>query len=345
MTPLVSILIPAYNCQNWIADTIKSALAQTWPRKEIIVVDDGSDDSTLETARQFESPLLKVIHKQNGGASSARNRALRESQGDYIQWLDADDLIAPDKIEHQLLSSGDQLDPYVMYTSSFARFYYRTYKAKLRSTPFWQDSDPVSWLILHLSSPWMMPPLTWLVSRQLTEKAGYWDERLSLNDDGEYVCRVVSASRYVRFVPRALAYYRLANIESLSHSVSRQAWESFFLSYDLSVSHLLELQNNERTRLACILCLSKIAEKLELFDAPDLADRLYRRIEGLGGSVVQQNISRKYALMRRVLGEKRAWHLKSSIWRVHRLIRSYCDHFLARFSHRKYQKTNLYDLG
>src|SRR5580658_7551096 len=100
--PLVSILIPAYNSEEWITQTIRSALAQTWPRKEIIVVDDGSKDATVAIARQFE-PLGVLVHAQkNQGASAARNKAFSLSHGAYIQWLDADDLLALDKITRQM---------------------------------------------------------------------------------------------------------------------------------------------------------------------------------------------------------------------------------------------------
>jgi glycosyltransferase involved in cell wall biosynthesis len=102
MKPLVSILIPAYNAETWIADTIKSAIAQTWVDKEIIVVDDGSTDQTLAVARQFASKEVAVVTQQNQGASAARNHALSLSQGDYIQWMDADDLLSPDKVEKQM---------------------------------------------------------------------------------------------------------------------------------------------------------------------------------------------------------------------------------------------------
>src|SRR6516164_1602620 len=100
--PLVSILVPAFNAEAWIADTMRSALAQTWPRKEIIVVDDGSTDQTLAVARQFVSKDLAVVSRENHGAAATRNHALSLSQGDYIQWLDADDLLSPDKIERQM---------------------------------------------------------------------------------------------------------------------------------------------------------------------------------------------------------------------------------------------------
>ena len=102
MKPLVSILIPAFNAQKWIADTIESAVRQTWPKKEIIVVDDGSRDQTLSIARRFASKGVSVVTQANQGASTARNHAFAICQGDYIQWLDADDLLAPDKIARQM---------------------------------------------------------------------------------------------------------------------------------------------------------------------------------------------------------------------------------------------------
>ena len=104
MKPLVSILIAAYNAQEWIGYTLQSAVAQTWSRKEIIVVDDGSTDETGDIARQFVPQGVRVIARPNGGLSSALNLAYKHSQGDYIQFLDADDLLAPDKIERQTIS-------------------------------------------------------------------------------------------------------------------------------------------------------------------------------------------------------------------------------------------------
>ena len=99
---LVSILITAYNAEPWIAETMDSATGQTWPSVEIIVVDDGSTDATLEIARRYASDTVTVVHQANAGACAARNRALAEARGDFIQYLDADDLLAPDKIELQM---------------------------------------------------------------------------------------------------------------------------------------------------------------------------------------------------------------------------------------------------
>ena len=74
MNSCVSIIVPAYNAERWISEALESALHQSWPALEVIVVDDGSSDNTLMMAKRFESPRVKVIHQENQGAEAARNR-------------------------------------------------------------------------------------------------------------------------------------------------------------------------------------------------------------------------------------------------------------------------------
>src|ERR1700748_3370934 len=100
--PLVSIIIPVYNAQKYLAETINSALAQTWPNKEIIIVDDGSTDNSFQIAKNFENDKVRVYYQENRGAGAARNKGLREAKGNYIQFLDADDLISNNKAEEQI---------------------------------------------------------------------------------------------------------------------------------------------------------------------------------------------------------------------------------------------------
>jgi glycosyltransferase involved in cell wall biosynthesis len=333
MRTLVSILIPTYNAQEWIAETIQSALAQTWPRKEIIIVDDGSTDATLSVARQYECSTLKVIHQENRGACSARNRAFQECQGNYIQWLDADDLLAADKIERQLVVAESLTDPYILYASAWGTFYYRASKARFHPTPIWQDLDPVEWLVLRLANPWMINPSAWLVSRRLTDKAAPWDERLMRDQDGEYFCRIVSLSRYVKFVLESRCYYRIANLSSVSNTRSRKAWESIYLSTTLTIGHVLAREDSERTRQACVTRLNMIVSLLQT-NAPDLADRLRQQIIKLGGEVVPKSTTMKYALVQRIIGERRARRLKRGLWKTQRCIAFKYDRWLAKlFKH------------
>src|ERR1700752_4434252 len=137
MEPLVSILIPAFNAQEWLADTLRSALAQTWHRKEIIVVDDGSTDQSLTLARQFESKGVRVISQKNEGPAAAKNKAFSASRGDYIQWLDADDLLAPDKIARQVQVFPQCGSKRTLLSSGWAAFLYRHDRAKFVPTPLW----------------------------------------------------------------------------------------------------------------------------------------------------------------------------------------------------------------
>src|SRR5208282_2205254 len=208
MKPLVSILIPAFNAQAWISDTLGSAIAQTWQQKEIIVVDDGSTDQTLAIARQFESDQLKVVTQKNQGAAAARNKAFSLSKGDYIQWLDADDLLAPDKIARQIEAVDEAPNKLMLLSGSWGRFIYRYNRTKFVPNALWCDLSPVEWLVRKMGQNLYMQTATWLVSRELTEAAGPWDTRLLGDDDGEYFCRVLLASCGVRFVPEARVYYR-----------------------------------------------------------------------------------------------------------------------------------------
>ena len=147
MTPLVSILIPAFNVEKWIADAIKSAIAQSWRRTEVVIVDDGSTDATLAIARRFASKKVVVLTQKNQGAAIARNRALELCQGKYIQWLDADDLLSPDKIERQMEAAQVFANKRTLLASEWGSFAYRTKRAKFHATALWCDLSPVEWLL------------------------------------------------------------------------------------------------------------------------------------------------------------------------------------------------------
>ena len=253
MKPLVSILIPAYNAQNLIGYTLQSAVGQTWERKEIIVVDDGSRDRTAEVARRFESRNVKVVSTENQGLSAAVNNAYRLCQGDYIQELDADDILAPDKIEKQLAALRDGHGKKTLLSGPWAHFRYRTSQARFIPTSMWQDLSPVEWLLKKLGENLHMQNATWLVSRELAEAAGPWDTQLKYDQDGEYYCRVLLASEGTRFVPEARIFYRVSGTNRVSfigNSVAKKS--SLFYSMKLHMQFLRSLEDSERVRKACV---------------------------------------------------------------------------------------------
>ena len=253
MKPLVSILIPAYNSEAWIADTLQSAIGQSWQRKEIIVVDDGSSDRTAEVARRFASAGVAVVSVQNQGAAAARNHALKLSQGDYIQWLDADDLLAPDKIERQLAALKEGDSKRILLSSPWAYFSYRTNRARFIPTSLWHDLSPVEWLLRKMSENLHMQTGTWLTSRELADAAGPWDTRLMSDDDGEYYCRVLLASEGTRFVPESKVFYRVTSSSRWSYvGTSDKKKNALLLSMKLHVKYLRSLEESDRVRNACL---------------------------------------------------------------------------------------------
>jgi glycosyltransferase involved in cell wall biosynthesis len=308
MAPLVSILIPAYNSQPWIAETIRSALGQTWPNKEVIVVDDGSTDRTLRIARQFEAKGVRVVTQPNQGAAAARNTAFSLSSGDYIQWLDADDLLSRHKVTHQMEQSEWTKDRRILFSSPWGSFRYRPRKAKFIPSSLWFDLAPTEWLIRKWEGHWHVQTATWLVSRELTEAAGPWDPRLLVDDDGEYFARVIDVSSGIRFIPQSRVYYRITPSSRLSHiGRSDKKMEAQLLAMKLQIGYLRAREDNERVRAACVTCLQ---DWLPSFypNRPDLVQETQQLAADLGGRLSLPKASWKFAWIEKLFGFGAAKH-------------------------------------
>ncbi|HSS98935.1 MAG TPA: glycosyltransferase family A protein [Terriglobales bacterium] len=302
MKPLVSILIPAYNAERWIGDTMRSALAQTWPRKEIIIVDDGSQDRTVEIARQFASPNVSVITQQNQGAPAARNKAFELCQGDYIQWLDADDLLSPDKVARQMAKAEECQDKRTLLSSGWAWFTYRPWKANFVPTALWCDLTPLEWMLRKWEQNLHMQTATWLVSRELTELAGPWDTRLMGDDDGEYFCRVLFRSSGVRFVTDAKVYYRITGSNRWSYiGLSNKKMEAHALGMRLQIGYVRSVEDSERVRAAC---LNYLQTWLIYFypDRADLVSELRNLAKSVDGDLEIPAFSWKYDWIQKLFG-------------------------------------------
>jgi glycosyltransferase involved in cell wall biosynthesis/peptidoglycan/xylan/chitin deacetylase (PgdA/CDA1 family) len=307
---LVSILIPACNAEHSIADTLRSAIAQTWEPKEIIVVDDGSSDRTLKVAREFESKNVHIVTQKRQGASASRNKAYSLCWGDYIQWLDADDILSPDKIALQMkeLKQGDSKR--VLLSSAWGRFIFRHKRAEFTPTALWHNLSPLEWLLGKLGQNLFMQTGSWLVSRELTEAAGLWDTRLAYDDDGEYFCRVLLKSQEVRFVPEAKLYYRGPGVafRSLGYiGGSTRKLEAHWLSMQLHIRYIRSLEDSTRVRQACLTYLRNALiyfypEKL------DIAQQIQDLAKELGGELGIPSLSWKYSWMKNLFG----WRIAKS---------------------------------
>ncbi len=303
---LVSILIPAFNAQEWIADTLRSAIAQTWERKEIIVVDDGSTDQTLAIAQQFESDSVRIVSEKNKGAASARNTAFSLCHGDYIQWLDADDLLAPDKIARQMAELERVGSRKTLLSSEFGKFLHDWPRAQFIRTGLWEDLSSTEWLLRKMGDNLFMQTGTWLVSRELSEAAGPWDTRMLSDDDGEYFCRVLLNSDGTRFVPGAKVYYRGFRSNSLAYvGRSDRKREALWLSMQLHIGYLRSLEDTPRTREACLAYLQR---NLTNFypERADIVRQAEQMATDLGGQLRPPHLSWKYSWIKAVFGWKAA---------------------------------------
>ncbi len=305
MKPLVSILIPAYNAEAWISDTLRSAIAQTWERKEIIVVDDGSKDQTLAVARQFESEQVRVVTQKNQGAAATRSNAFSLCQGDYIQYLDADDLMGPDKVATQMNALGPSPNYRTLLSGSWGKFLYRYHRTKFIPSALWCDLSPVEWLVRRMGQNLYMQTASWLTSRGLVEAAGPWDPRLLGDDDCEFFCRVLLASDGVRFVPDSKVYYRDSGSSSLSYiGRSDKKRVAQMCSMQLHIKYLRSLEDSERTRAASVQYL----QNWLIFFYPermDLVEQAQQMAKELGGQLEPPYLSWKYSWIRAAFG----WHV------------------------------------
>jgi glycosyltransferase involved in cell wall biosynthesis len=302
MDPMVSILIPAFNASPWIADTLRSALAQTWRRREIIAVDDGSSDDTLRIARQFASKEVSVLTQPNQGGQAARNRAYSLCQGDLVQWLDADDLLAPDKIALQVERWRNGDSTRTLLSSEWGKFMHRPHRAAFAPSPLWRDLAPADWLTLKMACNVHMATGSWLISRELSDAAGPWDTTLAVDQDGEYICRVLLKCDGVAFVPGARVFHRTGNFSSVSSiGGSDRKMEALLRSMRFHVSCLLSFEDSPRTRAACLTFLQSGVEAFYV-ERPDLFAIAQKLALQLGGDLRRPVPSSKYAWLELIGG-------------------------------------------
>ncbi|MFN3314526.1 MAG: glycosyltransferase family 2 protein [Hyphomonas sp.] len=313
--PLVSVLVPAYRAEAYLAETLESVLAQTWPNLEVVVVDDGSPDGTLEVARRFEPRGVRVVAQGgNRGQTATLNRALAEMSPDtaFVQYLDADDTISPNKIEAQVRRLLAE-PPGTLATCSWARFYngdpasavFKTFHDH-RDYP-----DPLGWLVDDWTGRGTMPPGAWLYPRAVVDAVGPWHEGLSLNNDMEYFTRACLAASGIAFVPEARLYYRSGHA-NLSGRRDAAAMASQREVIRLSTGRLLAREDSPRTRHASA-CYWQSLAFMAFPDHPALVAEAEARAAELGGGTLTYGVARPFRPVRDLVGWKPAARL-NRLW-------------------------------
>jgi hypothetical protein len=212
---LVTIGIPCFNAERWIDAAIESALAQTWTDCEVIVIDDGSTDRSREIVRGFGSKV-RLLETEHAGGNRARNAALREARGEWLQFLDADDYLEPEKIARQFAESDDGKNADAIYS------------------PYWferEGSPPERWLgeldpRLDLFSQWLawQLPQTGAVlwRKSALEQIGGWKDDQPCCQEHELYLRALKAGLRFVFAPTPHAVYRLWSADTVCRKDPRR---------------------------------------------------------------------------------------------------------------------------
>ncbi len=216
MTKLVSIVIPVFNAAGFLAEAIGSALAQTYADIEVIVVDDGSTDGTPTVLESFATQV-KTVRQNNAGVSAARNRATELARGAFIQYLDADDLLAPEAVEDRvesLESSGED----VAY-SDWDRVEEDSFGTVISCQVISNRMEDVSPdpEIAAFTLFWA-PPAALLYRREIVNRIGGWNESLPIIQDARFILDAAMCGARFIHVPGPGAKYRVRLGEGLSRT-------------------------------------------------------------------------------------------------------------------------------
>lgn len=199
---LVSILIPCYNARQWIGQAIDSALAQTWPEIEVIVVDDGSTDGSPDVIESYGS-RIRWERGPNRGGNFTRNRLLELARGEWVQYLDADDYLLPEKIENQLqlIQAGADVD---IVIGPAIWEYYENGRARREIV---EISEPFDYWCLLAS--WQLPQTgAPLWRRSAIFDVGGWDPQQPCCQEHELYLRLLVGGKRFVYTPKTGAVYR-----------------------------------------------------------------------------------------------------------------------------------------
>lgn len=309
--PLVSICMPAYNCGKYIQETLNCLCNQSYRNIEIVVVNDGSTDHTAFQVNAIIDDRLTLINVVNGGAARARNIAYQHSKGDHIIFFDADDHVGPDFVASQLEKMNGREDTVVL--AAWGRFYHDDL-GTFQMEPLRDDEISLEdWINDHWyrCNP-MTTPGRVMFPKTLIERAGLWNEQLSLNDDLEFYTRLFLTAASIIFNPDAVFFYR-SGISGLSGRKGREASLSLFNSVMASTGLVLKRYGqNPSVRQSCANLLQGLVYELYPWEKT-MVREAEGRIKALGGSNLPFHSGGYTRLLTLVIGWKATKQLKKII--------------------------------
>jgi glycosyltransferase involved in cell wall biosynthesis len=243
MPKLVSVIIPCFNAEKWVAEAIESCLNQTYSNMEIIVVDDGSTDNSLEIIKSYGTKIKWETFPHNKGGNQARNRGFALSKGEYIQFLDADDYILPNKIEQQV-QLLEQTEADVVYSDW-------RHKQHLPDGTSYLDRIEVAGaqadILESLLEDWWTATASLLYRRTVVEESGGWDESLVVAQDRDFFLTVVLNGAKVVYLPGCSSIYRRHGDMTVS-TASKLRWIEYHCIVMRKAEKKLQAMNKFSTK-------------------------------------------------------------------------------------------------
>jgi glycosyltransferase involved in cell wall biosynthesis len=298
---------------------MRSVLAQTYPELEVILVDDGSTDNSYTLAKQYESSRVQVLQQKNAGAAVARNTGLTVAKGEYIQFLDAGDVLGEEKISAQVMALKTQ--PGKVAVCNYKQFTTEeelTNNAYPDQSSFIYSSDDPQDFLIHL---WggkgelnFIQTNCWLVPKQIIAQAGGWRAYRCPDDDGEFFARVLLASEGIVYVPGVYNYYHIApgGANQLSRNKNKKYLQNTLLTIDLKHQYLVRSGHHPYIKKAIASQYLRFA--VDMFPAQKILSAIaYKRYSSLNEKVKVPVLGgRMIELIKTIFG-----------WRVARITRSY----------------------
>ena len=231
---LVSIIIPTFNTGKYVKEAVDSAVNQTYKNKEIIVVDDGSTDNTREILDFYvRQEKIKYIYQENKGLAGARNTGIKAAKGEFIAFLDSDDIFLPDKIEKQAEFLENHLDCDICYCDIWHFYDDEPNKLMKLDYKYYSGND----VFKNLLKKNFINPLTVVMRRSAVDKYGVFNEIFKRTEDWEYWVRLAWQGVKFCFLPEILAKYRMRK-DSLSFN-----WNSEIQRKELQLKIFTDLNN------------------------------------------------------------------------------------------------------
>ncbi len=286
--PLVSIIVPAYNAERFLLRALRSALEQTYDRLEILVVDDGSTDRTAEIARGIPDGRVRVLSQPNQGQGPARNRGIRESRGDYITFLDADDFYLSAKVAREVA----WLEARPEYGAVFcdALHFYAHDPSRVFRRPISLGDRDVFHALLHAS---LINPNTLMVRGDVLRRGFFFREDRYFPEEWDLCLRLLRAGVRFGYVPEDLA---VVEVREDSNTTMEIQW--ILKRNALSMFERLfgEMSESERAALGAPRILRRCrlnlaAAYLANGDKPGFNDAIARALPGPASLVLRAVVS------------------------------------------------------